>query len=225
MRTLIKATLVIAASAALFACKPKPAANDELPTLADAEEESTEEAAAPSIDRVDACSITMTAPESADWTTYWSAAGGAGSEAHSVHWGDATEKEAQAKNNAVVPLQITCASNESPSVSISLTAPGSTEADIPLSGGTYPIWGKQQAPSLKGGQILMANLTFDNRTFDSRNGTLTISRFDMEGVAGSFTIDGNEMNEEAAPIHIEGTFDIPCTAAQMESACEANRRE
>lgn len=221
MRTLVKATLVIAASATLFACKPKPAENDELPTMAESEEESDEATPSAAADRVDACTLTMTAPESADWTTYWSAAGGAGSAVHSVHWGNATEKEAQAKNNSALPLQITCGSSDSPPVSVSLTAPGSTETDIPLAGGTYPIWGKQQAAALKGGQILTANLTFDNRTFDSRSGTLTLTRFDMSGVAGSFVIDGNEMNEEAAPIHIEGTFDIPCSAGQLESACEA----
>lgn len=221
MRTLFKATLVIAASAALFACKPKPAENDELPTMAESEEEGSADEAPTAAERIEACTLTMTAPESADWTTYWSAAGGAGSDAHSLHWGNATEKEAQAKSNSAVPLRITCSSGESPSVSVSLTAPGSTEAGIPLAGGTYPIWGKQQTPSLKDGQILAENLMFDNRTFDSRSGTLTITRFDMSGVAGSFTIDGNEMNEEAAPIHIEGTFDLPCTAGQLESACEA----
>jgi hypothetical protein len=66
----------------------------------------------------------------------------------------------------------------------------------------------------------MSGLMFDGRAFDSRSGTLTISRFDMQGVAGSFVIDGAEMNEEAAPIHIEGTFDIPCRAIQLESDCE-----
>jgi len=218
MRTLIKATLIIAASATLFACKPKPTVNDELPVLAEEEGES-EEAAPASTERLEACTITMTTPESEEWTTYWTQAGDGGSEVHSSHWSNATEKEAQAKNNQAFPLQISCSSNESPSITIGLNAEGSTEADVPMSGGTYPIWGKQQAAALKGGQFLTTALMYDGRTFDSRSGTLTITRFDSEGVAGSFVIDGAEMNEEAAPIHVEGTFDIPCRAAVLESDC------
>jgi hypothetical protein len=220
MRTLTQATLILAASATLFACKPKP--EPTAPVAATEEEESSadDSATVAAVDRIEACTITMSAPENADWTTYWSPEGGGGSEAHSSHWANATEKDAMAKNNQQFPLQLLCSSGDSPSVSVSLTAEGSTETDVPMSPGSYPIWGKQQAAALKGGQILMSGLMFDGRTFDSRSGTLTISRFDMQGVAGSFVIDGAEMNEEAAPIHIEGTFDIPCRAIQLESDCE-----
>jgi hypothetical protein len=224
MRTFTQVTLILAASATLFACKPKP--EPTAPVAAAAEEPVAAEESTPAApaERIEACTLTMTSPESAELTTYWSPAGGGGSEAHSSHWANELEKDSLAKNNQLVPVQILCSGGESPSVTVSLAAEGSTETDVPMSGGTYPIWGKQQAAALKGGQILMSSLSVDGRAFDSRSGTLTISRFDPRGVAGSFVIDGAEMTDEAAPIHIEGTFDIPCRAVQLESACE-NRDE
>jgi len=63
MRTVKFATIVIAASATLFACKPK----DEAPTPATGEvtEEAAQEDAAPSAAafRREACNLTMSAPE------------------------------------------------------------------------------------------------------------------------------------------------------------------
>jgi hypothetical protein len=220
MRNLIRLTLLAAASATLFACKPKQEAP---PPVAAAPEESVsaEQAAAAAFrDQKDACVLKMTAPESADWTTYWTPTGGP-SQVHSVHWGNAQEKEGAAKSLMANPLQISCSSNDSGGISVSLTAPTATEADIPMAPGTYPIFGRMQPP-VKGAQIVASSLTYDGRNFDSRKGTLTLSRFDSEGVEGSFTIDGVETNEGAAPIHLEGTFEIPCIAAQMESECAAD---
>lgn len=220
MRHLIRLTLLAAASATLFACKPKQEAP---PPVAAAPEESVsaeQVAAAEFRERKNACMLTMTAPESADWTTYWTPTGGP-SQVHSVHWGNAQEKEGAAKGLMANPLQITCSSSDSPGITVSLTASAATEADLPMAPGTYPIFGRMQPP-VKGAQIVASNLMYDGRTFDSRKGTLTLSRFDSEGVEGSFTIDGVETNEAAAPIHLDGTFDIPCIAAQMESECAAD---
>ena len=220
MRHLIRLTLLVAASATLFACKPKQEAP---PPVAAAPEEtvSAEQVAAAEFrERKDACELRMTAPESTDWTTYWTPTGGP-SQVHSVHWGNAQEKEGAEKALMANPLQITCSSNDSPGISVSLTASAATEADIPMAPGTYPIFGRMQPP-VKGAQIVASNLTYDGRDFDSTKGTLTLSRFDSEGVEGSFTIDGAETNDAAAPIHLEGTFEIPCIAAQMESECEAD---
>jgi hypothetical protein len=223
MRTVKLATLVIAASATLFACKPKE--ETSAPVTGEVTEESAQEESAPvaAVDRREACNLTLTVPENADWTTYWEPSGGGGNGAKSVHWANDTEKAAQASNFLAVPLEITCSSNESPSVSITLSAQNSTESDVPMGPGSYPIWGREQSV-VKGGQFLTASLMSNGRVFDSRSGTITISEFSTEGVKGSFTLDGAEMNsEEAAPIHLEGTFEFPCRGGLMESACTASQ--
>ena len=39
-----------------------------------------------------------------------------------------------------------------------------------------------------------------------------------------FTLDGVEMNsEDAAPIRLQGTFEIPCRGGMMEGACTPSR--
>ena len=223
MRTVKFATLLIAVSATMFACKPKEkAAAPEAPPVTE-DVAQGEAAPAAAADRREACNLTMTTPESADWTTYWEPSGGGGNGAKSVHWANATEKAAQADNFLAIPLEITCTSNDSPSISITLSAQNSTESDVPMGDGSYPIWGREQS-AVQGGQFLTTSLTFNGRAFDSRSGTITISEFTTGGVQGSFTLDGAEMNvEEPAPIHLEGTFEFPCRGGLMESACTASR--
>jgi hypothetical protein len=162
----------------------------------------------------------MSAPESADWTTYWEPSGGSNG-AKSIHWANATEKEAQASTFLATPLEITCSSDSSPNITVTLSATRSTEADVPMGSGSYPIWGREQSV-VKGGQFLTVALMYNGRMFDSRSGTITVSQFDSSGVQGSFTLEGAEMNAEAAPIRIEGRFEFPCRGGLMESACTAS---
>jgi hypothetical protein len=124
-------------------------------------------------------------------------------------------KAAQASNFLAIPLEITCSSSDSPNVSVTLSAQNSTESDVPMGPGSYPIWGREQS-AVKAGQFLTTALMFNGHTFDSRSGTITISEFTTEGVKGSFTLDGAEMNsEDAEPIHLQGTFDLPCRGGMM----------
>lgn len=222
MRTVKYASLVIAASATLFGCKPKPEAPAPAAQVTEEAPAAEESASAAFADRREACNITMSAPDSNDWTTYWEPNGGING-AKSVHWANATEKEAQAANFQAIPLEITCSSSESPPITITLSATDSTESDVPMAPGSYPIWGREQA-HVKGGQFLTVSLSYDGREFDSRSGTIAISQFSTEGVQGTFTIEGAAMNsEEATPIRIEGSFDFPCRGGLMESGCTASR--
>jgi hypothetical protein len=222
MRTVKFATLIVAASATLFACKPKEEAPAPVAEVTEQEPVADEAASVASVDRREACNITMSAPDSNDWTTYWEPSGGANG-AKSVHWANDLEKEAKSANFQATPLEITCSSSESPVISLTLSASRSTEADVPMAPGSYPIWGREQS-LVKGGQFLTMSLTYEGRAFDSRRGTITISQFNTDGVQGSFTLEGAEMQtEEAAPIVIQGTFDFPCRGGLMESACTASQ--
>jgi len=224
MRTVKFATLIVAASATLIGCSSKeepPAPETEIAAQAETQETTTD-AVADDRDRREACNLTLSAPESADWTTYWEPSGGTNG-AKSVHWANETEKSAQATNFLAIPLEFTCESGDSPSVSITLTAPNATETDLPMAGGSYPIVGRDQV-ALKGAQFIATSLSFDGRTFDARKGTVTITEFSSEGVEGSFTVEGVEAGVESpATISLQGTFDFPCRGGLMESACTARR--
>jgi hypothetical protein len=219
MRNIIRFTLLAAASIALLACKPKPAPP---PPVADT---SASDAAAEAAARhvrsrdVQACSLTMTAPDNADWATYWTPRGGP-STASSIHWSNDSEKKTQAKLYGTNALVITCSNAGPPSIAVTLDAMAATADDVPMGSGSYPIVGTGQPP-VKGAQFLAKTLTYAGRNFSSRTGTIAISTFNSERVEGSFTIDGVETNEAAAPFHLEGTFTIPCSVGSMQSECTA----
>jgi len=222
MRTVKFATLVIAASATLFACKPKEEATAPVAEVSEEEAAADDAATVASLDRREACNLNMSEPESNDWTTYWEPSGGANG-AKSSHWANDAEKDAQAKAFTATALEISCSSNESPGITVVLTANASTDSDVPMGPGSYPIWGRQQASTVQAGQFLTATLSFDGRAFDSRSGTISISEFTSEGVSGTFTLEGAEMNtEEGAPIRVQGSFEFPCRAGMTQSACTAN---
>ncbi|MEO8062977.1 MAG: hypothetical protein ABI821_09520 [Pseudomonadota bacterium] len=177
---------------------------------------------------LEACRITMSAPEKHEWTTYWNPkgvelAGEGPSHVHSIYWANAQEKASLRDKNTALPIDITCSSDGPPEVTISLAAFSSKEKDIPLKPGTYQIVGKSGA-EVKPGEVLAGALTFNKGMYDATNGTLELEKFDMEGVKGSFTINGREALTGAKPIMIEGTFAMPCRGGLLESACKVNRK-
>lgn len=222
MQTLIRAAVVLAFAGTLFACKPKP----EPAPVAEAEPE--QEAEAPSGENlIEACTITMTEPESVSWTTYWSTeqlsnAAESPSSARSAYWANEEERKTLTQTNAVEPLVIRCSSDESPNVSLSFSSYTSPLKTVPLGSGEYEIVGGAEGDpppgKFRGGSII-----YDQRTIEPTSGTLTIDRFDMDGVRGSFRMDAKEEGENGADFRFEGTFDIPCRGGPLESACEANK--
>ncbi len=217
---LLLAVLVLAAG-----CQRKnpaePTAAAVLPTAMAAEV--TSSAVDP---RFEACRIRMTAPAAHEWTTWWDPKGvalsGEGpSSAHSVYWASAGEKETLRANKSAMPLDINCSNDGPPGIMISLAAFSSAEKDLPLGPGTYSIVGKAGG-EVKPGQILAGSLAFDKGMYDARSGTLRLDRFDMQGVAGSFVIDGVGI-DNSRTLHLEGTFEIPCHGGMMETECKANK--
>lgn len=177
--------------------------------------------------RLEACKIRMTAPEKHEWITWWDPKGvalsGEGpSSVHSVYWASAGEKETLHANKTAMPLDINCSNQGPPEIMVSLAAFSSTRKDLPLGPGTYPIVGKTSG-EVKPGQILAGSLTFKKEMYEARNGTLKLDRFDMQGVAGSFVIEGVEALSGRRPIHIEGTFEMPCRGGMLETECKANK--
>ena len=220
MQTLIRAAVVLAFAGTLFACKPKPE------PVAVAEEAPAEEAEEGSSEHLlEACTIKITEPEQVSWTTYWDAeslASGAEnpSSARSAYWANEEERKTLAKTNSVEPLTIRCSSDESPNISISFSWYSSPLATVPLNSGEYPIVGDgdPEPGQFKAGSVIYRS-AHDRADYRL---ALVIDRFDMDGVRGSFRMDGKEEGEDGAEFRFEGTFDIPCRGGPLESACEPN---
>jgi hypothetical protein len=177
--------------------------------------------------RIEACRIRMTAPEAHEWTTWWDPEGvalsGEGpSSAHSVYWANSEEKQTLRASKNTMPLDINCSNDGPPAIVVSLAALSSRQKDLPLGPGTYAIVGRNGG-EVKPGQFLAGTLTFGKRMYDARGGTLRLDRFDMEGVSGTFVIDGVEALAGAHPIRLEGTFRIPCRGGMLETECRANK--
>jgi hypothetical protein len=177
--------------------------------------------------RIEACNLRMTAPESHQWTTWWDPAGvalsGEGpSSAHSVYWANSEEKQSLRTGRNAVPLVINCSNEGPPPIAVSLVALASREKDLPLGPGTYAIVGKGGG-KVRPGQMLADTLTLGKGMYDARSGTLRLEKFDMEGVSGSFVIDGIETPNGSRRIHLEGRFRIPCRGGMLETNCRANR--
>jgi len=207
-------------------CHPKNPAEPTAaaPIAAAAAGEVTSSAVDP---RIEACRIRMTVPAAHEWTTWWDPKGvalsGEGpSSAHSVYWASAAERQTLHANKTAMPLDINCSNDGPPAINLSLAAFSSGEKDLPLGPGSYSIVGKTGG-EVQPGQILAGALAYGNAEYDARSGTLKLDRFDMEGVAGSFVIDGADALNGARKLHLEGTFEIPCRGGMMETECKANK--
>jgi len=218
--------LALAASlAGLAGCKPKNPAEPTAGLIGTAVAgEVTSSAVDP---RLEACRIRMTAPAKHEWTTWWDPKGvalsGEGpSSVHSSHWASKKERQTLNASKSAMPLDINCSNDGPPEILVSLAAFSSTEKDLPMGPGTYPIVGKSGG-EVQPGQILAGSLTYNKGMYDARSGTLKLDRFDTDGVAGSFVIDGVEALNGSRKFHIEGTFEIPCRGGMLETECRANK--
>jgi hypothetical protein len=229
MHRLSRFAVLLAAAVAVAACKPKPDAAEESATDDSAAADS---ASAPTLALLDACKIRMTQPEAHEWDTKWDpahtrTAGQNPSGIRSVHWASESEQKVQFESNTAIPFDMVCGNDdrESPTITFSITAFDSSPADVPLTPGVYPIAPKASPAHNKPGEFIVGALLFDQHMFQAASGTLKLDRFDMNGAAGSFVIDGNEILTGSRPVHIEGTFDMPCREGMLQSACKSGKAE
>jgi hypothetical protein len=220
---------LLAIAAALSACKPTP---ETSAAEAPANDAPSDEAAAPTLALLDACKIKMTQPEAHEWDTKWDPAhtrteSNNPSGVRSIHWANAQELKAAQEMHNTIPFEVVCGNDDDvePSIKIWIVAFDSGPADIPLAPGKYPIAPKASPAKNKPGEFILAGLFFGKSMFNARSGTLTLSRFDSEGAAGSFVIDGNEILTGSRPLHVEGTFDMPCRKGMLQGACASNKAE
>ena len=225
--------ILLAAAAGLAACKPK----DEAPDSAPADQTTSDGAqgvgaAAPASALIEACKLKMTQPEVHEWTTFWDPAhirtvSQNPSGVDSFHWANADEQKVRRDGGTAIPVDLLCGSDDDvePAVKFGITAFDSGPADIPLGPGTYVIAKKASPAKNKPGEFIVGVFLFNKSMFAANSGTLKIDRFDMEGISGSFTIDGNEILMGSRPLHLEGTFDMPCRKGLLQGACASDKAE
>jgi hypothetical protein len=181
---------------------------------------------------LDACELKMTAPEVHEWKTKWNGAhvqtsGAYPSGVRSSHWADEKELALAKESGTVVALAVTCGSGDDadPTIIVKIEQAGSGLAEVPLAPGSYPIVANPGPGKGKPGEFTAHPLLFGKAMFTGKSGTLKIDRFDAEGASGSFVVDGAEMLTGSRPVHVEGTFHMPCRKGLLQSACKSDKAE
>jgi hypothetical protein len=181
-------------------------------------------------DYLDACHLRMTSPDAKEWKTSWDPHGkimlGEGpSTVHSTYWARDEDHQKYVDSKAP-PLEVSCSStNEQGEMEIGLTIgtpPNLTEADVPYGPGTYPVIPRSTDSNAPKG-VWVAPFLYDQSMFEASGGTLTITRFDSKGMAGSFHVEGTEQIVGKRAIVIDGTFDMPCRGGMSEEKCTAGK--
>jgi hypothetical protein len=181
---------------------------------------------------LDACHIKMTAPDAHEWTTFWDPAHARTasrnpSAVRSFYWANPQEQKSANDSHVAIPFELNCSSDQAakPSIGIDIVTYDSKTTDVPLGPGTYPIAAKARPAKNKPGEFIVGILMYGDSMFTAKTGTLKLERFDAQGGKGSFTITGNEILTGSRPIHIEGTFDMPCRKEMLQSACMSDKAE
>lgn len=223
---------VLASAVLLPACKRQTEPTEAKAVPEPASESAPAPAPDPKAKWLAACQIKMTAPEVHEWKTFWDPAhlrpsGENPSGVASYHWKNAIERKAADDSHVVAAFEVGCSSDQKakPSVGIAIVTYESKPTDVPLAPGTYPIAAKASPAKNKPGEFIVGSLFFGDSMFAAKSGSLKLDRFDAEGAKGSFTIDGKEILTGSRPVHIEGTFDMPCRKELLQSACKSNKAE
>jgi len=74
-------------------------------------------------------------------------------------------------------------------------------------------------------EFIVGTFLLDKKMFAATGGKLKLDRFDADGAAGSFVIEGHEILMGSRPLQLEGTFDMPCRKGLLQSACASNKAE
>ncbi|HTU68156.1 MAG TPA: hypothetical protein VMF52_19580 [Steroidobacteraceae bacterium] len=214
--------------------KKEEAPTETAAAPAEAPAESAAAAADPGKDLIKACEIEFTSPEPGKFTTYWDPRGkrllGEGpSIVHSTYWANEEQRKILVPGKTP-PLEVSCGVMKEGGGSDQVYAVGVSsgdlaEADLPFGPGTYPIVAQTDAnnPKVKG-FIAWPILYKEQPLFVSDGGTVTITRFDDKGVAGSFEFAAHEQPVLGKRvIKVKATFDMPCRGYTGEGACKAGK--
>lgn len=135
---------------------------------------------------------------------------------HAVHKEAAeVEREIDARmgrDPRLVILAVSCTGDGGALVIVS--SDRSKYADIPFAPGTYKL-GTGTVKSAPAGEFAVLRIRSSTTPYvDVGPGTLTLTKFDATGVAGSFSFTATSQSTKAQA-KIEGTFDLPCEPSRF----------
>jgi hypothetical protein len=154
------------------------------------------------------CSVSVTGDKQAEWT-----GGGTIADVLVSYW--LTEEEAEFLGDDAFTILFNCTGPSGDSISI-FNGQGGTADNIPQAPGSYPLQG-----GFAEGAVFASLLTLtDSETnwgITDEGGTLEITRFDDERIAGTFTASMEDTlaelsgEESEGAIVVTGSFDFPNT--------------
>jgi len=107
------------------------------------------------------------------------------------------------KDPRLMLLLINCATDEG-SIFL-MPAQGAKYKDVPFTPKSYRIASSRTA---KPGDFVLLPIKVGKQRFKVQGGTLDIKKFDLTGIAGSFSLKAEKKGEA---IDVTGAFDFPCT--------------
>jgi hypothetical protein len=154
------------------------------------------------------CSVSVTGDKQADWT-----GGGTVADVLVSYW--LTDEEAEFLGDDTFTILFNCTGPSGDSISI-FNGQGGTADTVPQAPGTYPMQGGFAEGAVFASLLTLAD-SETNWGITDDGGTLEITRFDDERIAGTFTAPMEdtlaELSGEASEgaIVVTGTFDFPNT--------------
>jgi len=182
-------------------------------------------------DEIEACHLGTTAPAAGRWITYWDPRGKRSRDegtswAHAANWGNAQERQTLGESEASL-IEITCASDKvdgKSEIALHLATWKLKEQDVPFGPGSYSIIPMPDGDSRGRGGVIVSPLEYGGHgNWSVQSGALNISRFNDQGIAGSFSIYAKEHDVGDRSLRIEGSFNIPCRGGMLESDCRADK--
>jgi len=183
----------------------------------------------PKKDLIEACHLKITEPEVREWTTYWDprgkrALGEGDSWVHSFYWGNEEERKQMLEMKNPM-LEFACSAkdaNRNMEIGVGASTMYMSQAEFPFAPGTYEIVAGGSEKYGNEPKAIYGNFMYGDSTLWKTAGTLTITRFDDKGIAGSFSLVAEDRLQPRT-LKIEGTFDMPCRGGMVEGGCRANK--
>jgi hypothetical protein len=146
------------------------------------------------------CQVTVTGDKQTGWT-----AGGTVGDVASSYWFDDADREVMGEEFVLI---LNCGDGSGDSLSL-VAGPSANEATVPFGPGTYELTsdGAMMGADLIGALLVLED-SATNWAVAADGGTLTIERFDDDGIVGSFSVTMEDSLAAISGEPSEGTIQV-----------------